>query len=146
MRKIKLKGLERAVKELNKTILIRKDDFSKEHIDKDLDLRIDLIKDDEVVNGVTTDNLIKGLIVCSNYYLPLMEIEDIKKAKTKLEKAVKRGAVIVVEKFTEESMHMVVRIDGKNKYNFYGPSFSDIFKLVENSNKMLEAELERIGL
>ena len=147
MSKIKLKGLEKVVKELDKTILIRKDDFSKKHINKDVDIKIAILHEGRVIDSVSTSNLIKGLIVLSNHYLEELEyLEDVKKVKTKLEKAIRKGAEVEVEKFTEDSMHMVVRINGNNKYNFYGPSFSDIFKLVENSNKMLEAELNRTGL
>ena len=58
----------------------------------------------------------------------------------------RKGVEVEVEKFCEDSMHMVVRINGKNKYNFYGPTFADLFSLVEMRNSMLCSDLDRVNL
>ena len=107
---------------------------------------LNYLKDKKIIH-LNDINLIKGLIVLSNHYLEELEyLEDVKKVKTKLEKAIKKGVEVKVEKFCEDSMHMVVRINGNNKYNFYGPTFADLFSLAEMRNSMLCSDLDRVNL
>lgn len=147
MRKFKLKGIERAVKELNNTILITRDDFSKEYIDKNADIKIQMLKDSKAIDSITTDNLIKGLIVCSNYYLPAIELEEnLKTVKTKLEKLIRKGAAVKIVKFQEDSMRLIIKVNGDNKYNFYGSTFNQILEMVEDSSKTIASNLKTINI
>ena len=142
MRKINLKGLERAVKELNKTIIITRDDFSKKHIDKDVDIKIQILHEGRVVDSVSTSNLIKGLIVLSNHYLEeLIFLEDVKKKKAKLERIVRKGAEVEISNFTEKLICLKVKINGDNKYNFYAENFTDVLASVEDLGKTVESHL-----
>lgn len=142
MSRIKLAGIEIAVKNLNKTILISKDELSKKLMNKNADLKIEVLKNDMVVNGTTAENLIEGLMVCSNYYLPALELEEkVKKPRIKLEKLIRKGAEVKIEKFCEDSIKLIVIVNGKSKYHFYAKKITDLLKMVEESNKLISSEL-----
>lgn len=136
MKKVSLEGLDIAIKQLNKTLLItRTDDFTKKYINKDAEINIEILKDGRVVNGTTTENLIRGLIVCSNYYLPYnAEQEKIKKARTQLENLVREGAVAKIKMFNTNLMQLEINVKGEDKYNYYGNGLTDLIKFVEEMN------------
>lgn len=142
MKNIKLEGLDNIIKEKNNTIQISPaDEFSKRFISKKADIRIEILEDGEVVNGTTTNNLIRGLIVCSNHYLPdTAEIEEMYEIKTKLERAVRKGAEVTIKRFgkANDRIHLAVNIKGENKYNFYLDTLAEILEMVEETNKKLQ--------
>lgn len=131
MSKVKLAGLDMAVRDLGNRIKISKEEsFNKKC--KSPNIRIDIKdKDGKVVNGITNENLIEGLIICSNYYLPdNAELDIIKGYKTKLEKCIKQGAVVEVE-MSPKLVRLSINVKGMKKYNYYGNSIIDTIKLAE---------------
>lgn len=145
MKKVNLEGLNIAIKELNKTILIsRSDDFTKKYINKDADIIIEILKDGRVVNGTSTENLVRGLIVCSNYYLPdNAEQEIVKKYKTRLEKLVRKGMTIEIKKMntSNDLIQLIVYANGVGNHNFYAHKMLEVLKLVEDCGKGLNNNL-----
>lgn len=142
MSKLKLSGLDIAIKEKNNTIRISPaNDFSKKFINAQADIGIEILEDGRVVNGTDTENLVKGLIVCSNYYLPeLSELELIRKGKTKLEKAVRKGAIVEIKKFTEDQslIQLNININGENKYNFYSKRVVDVLRMTQEHKTVFQ--------
>jgi len=142
MSKVKLSGLDIAVKELDNTIKIKKEDSSN---GKEDNIRIDIInKEGNIIDGLSTENLIKGLIVCSNTFLPENEpLENVKKYKCRLEKLIKKGAIVKVDMLSKEHdiMRLTIHIKGRDKYNFYSPTLMEAVKFTEEYKTVLKTEL-----
>ena len=140
--KLKLSGLDIAIKERNNTIQITPaDDFFKKFINSKSDISIESLEDGEVVNGTMTDNLMKVLIVCSNYYLPeSVEQEDICNIKTKLEKLIRKGLIVKIKKFTEDAslIQLVVNVNGEDKYYFYASNVVDVLRMTQEHKMILK--------
>jgi len=143
MKKVRLEGLDIVLNEGNKQILIYKDEFSKQFIDPKVDIRIEIISDGKSENGLTTGNLVQGLIVCSNYYLQDGEYpEDDKKYKTKLEKLIKNGVKAKITKLKDSDLiKFSLIINGKDKYNTYGKTFIETMKMIEGYSFLVEKGL-----
>lgn len=144
MKKLKFEGIEYAIKKLNQKINISIDDFSKQFIDKKADIRIEILEDGKVVNGITTQNLIRGLIVCSNHYLPeSVDLEDIRDVKTKFEKTIRKGVVAKIEKVNNKDslIRLIIEIKGKDKYTYYSENFINLLHMVEETKKVVQNSL-----
>ena len=140
MSKVNLFGLDIAIKDLNNTIKISKEDVENS---KDVNIRIDIInKEGNVVNGISTENLIQGLIVCSNAYLPGNQpVEDVKKYKCKLGKIIKKGAIIKISNFKDKDIRLLVSIREEVRFNFYGKNIIELIKNAEEFNTTIKASL-----
>lgn len=129
MSKIKLHGLNVIVRDQDKTIRIAKEESCS-------GINIDILdKDNHIVNGVMSDNLITGLIICSNYYLwNLEEQETAKKYRTKLEKLIRKGAQLKIQNMdsTKEYVELIINVEGKDTYHFYGKDVADSVLLAES--------------
>ena len=103
MSKVKLAGIDRIVKNLNKTVIISKEEDNR---DKHFNIQVGILDaQGNIVNGITCENIIRGLIICSNYYLTSEEIsEEVKNYKSKLEKLVRHGVVVKIQKFHNEGI------------------------------------------
>jgi len=143
MSKVNLAGLDIVIRDFGKTIKISKEDFTSKFVDKKAYIKIEILDEEgKVINGMSSENLIRGLIVCSNYFLPESEpAEEVKKYKCCLDKCIKRGAVITIEMFDEENkqMHLAISINGHNKFNFYGLTLMEILKNVEEFKKIAKS-------
>ena len=130
MSKVKLAGIDRIVKNLNKTVIISKDEENK---DKRFNIQVGILDvQGNIVNGITCENAIRGLIICSNYYLTSEEIsEEVKNYKSKLEKLIRHGAMVKIKKFHNDGIHLALNLDGKDKYNFYGKNVIELIKKAE---------------
>ena len=102
MSKVKLSGLDIVVKNFCKTIKVSKEDKDSEfYISGNIKIEI-ANENGEIDNGISCNNLIRGLMVCSNYYQPdLMCVEDVKNYKCKLEKLIQKGAIVNISKLSE---------------------------------------------
>lgn len=140
MKHIRLDALDFLVKEKNNIIKIKQEDeFLMQFTNKDADIRIEIIEDGEVVEGMSTRNLIKGLIVCSNHYLPdTAELEDMREIKTKLEKAVRKGANVTIKNFGKDKIQLILNVKGEDKYHFYLDTIAEVIDLVEETNKKMQ--------
>ena len=132
MSKVQLSGLDVVVKNFGKTIKVHKDDNNTEfHISGNIKIEI-VNANGEIDNGISCDNLICGLIVCSNYYqFDLMNVEDVKNYKCKLEKLIKKGSAINISKFSENMLKLTIFNNGKERYNYYAPRVIETIKMSE---------------
>ena len=132
MSKVKLAGLDIAISDLGKTVRIAKEDCL-DKTNKNTNIRIDIMdKDGNIVNGMSNENLIRGLIICSNYYLSDSIVSDeIKKYRSQLEKWVRDGVVANIDKLNSKLIRIALCIDGKNKYNYYGNTLMEAIAVTE---------------
>ncbi len=126
MSKIKLNGLTNIVRNQDKTIRVALEESCKE-------INIDILdKENHIVNGVMTDNLIVGLVICSNYYLSENEEQEpIKKCRTKLDKLIRKGAKLKIKTMdgAKEYIELIVNVEGKDTYHFYGKDVADSVRM-----------------
>jgi len=140
MSKVKLAGLDIAVYNFGKTIKIQKEDSGDKN-SKNIQINI-IDAQGNIVNGMTCENLVHGLIVCSNYYLPTsMQPDDNKNYKCKLEKMIKKGVVVNIKKFQNDGIHLAINLQGKDKYNFYGKNIIELINQAEELKKIINQSL-----